>query len=128
MNIANSEFDDPSNPVSPKGNLDTSITPVEYVSFVNYIDDTQLARFGLHNGPEEDETLIVGKWESLALVSCQDTDNPDDYFLFTAADNDFQTEDGIAVGEPYDAGINVNNQFLVFRVTLPGASISDIAG
>ncbi|KZV76582.1 hypothetical protein PENSPDRAFT_598027 [Peniophora sp. CONT] len=126
-NIAASKFDDPSNPVSPKGKLDKSITPVEYVSFVNYIDDDQLARFGLHNGPDADETLIVGKWESLALVSCQDWNNPDDYFLFTAADNDFQTEDGIAVGAPYDAGIDVNNQFLVFRVTLPGASINDLS-
>ena len=43
-------FDDPSNPVAPGGELDSSITPATYVSFVDYIDDTQLARFGLHNG------------------------------------------------------------------------------
>lgn len=49
-NIAGSKFDDPSNPVAPGGVLDDSVTPATYVSFVNYIDDDQLARFGLHNG------------------------------------------------------------------------------
>ena len=33
----------------------------------------------------------VGKFESLALVSALDAANPNDYFLFTAADNDFIT-------------------------------------
>ena len=36
------------------------------------------------------------------------------------ADNDFQTENGISVGTPYNAGIDEDTQFLVFRVTLPG--------
>ncbi|GAW00600.1 membrane autotransporter barrel domain protein [Lentinula edodes] len=121
-NIAGSKFDDPSNPVAPGGVLDDSVTPATYVSFVNYIDDDQLARFGLHNGGDEDSTLVNEKWESLALAPVNDPANPDDYFLFTASDNDFLTEDGISIGVPYNAGVNVDNQFLVFQVTLPSVS------
>jgi hypothetical protein len=35
------------------------------------------------------------------------------------ADNDFQTENGVSLGQPYNATINVDNQALVYRVTLP---------
>ena len=50
--IHGSEFDDLANPVAPGGDLDSSITPAKYVSFVNCVDSTQLARFGLHDGTE----------------------------------------------------------------------------
>ena len=89
-------------------------------------------------GGDADDTLIASKWESLAVASVQDDRYPDDYFVFTAvrlaggatrgytdgsqADNDFITTDGVSVGEPYDAGADVANQFLVFRATLPGYS------
>ena len=48
--IHGSKFDSPANPIAVGGVLDSSITPAKYVSFVNYLDSTQLARFGLHNG------------------------------------------------------------------------------
>lgn len=48
--IHGTKFDDPANPIAVGGVLDPSITPATYVSFVNYIDPTELARFGLHNG------------------------------------------------------------------------------
>ena len=35
------------------------------------------------------------------------------------ADNDFLTTDGVAIGQPYNAGMDVDNQALVWRVTLP---------
>jgi len=125
-NIADSEFDDPANPVAPGGVLLDSITPATYISFVNYIDDVQLARFGLHNGGEENSTLVNEKWESFALAPVDDPAFPDDYFLFTASDNDFLTEDGIMLGVPYNAGVNVDNQFLVFQVTLPTVSLAGL--
>ena len=49
-NIAGSKFDSSKNPIAKKGKLDKSITPATYVGFVDFIDDDQLARFGLHNG------------------------------------------------------------------------------
>lgn len=136
--IHGTKFDDPSNPISPKGALDSSITPAVYIPFVDFINSTQLARFGLHNGDPTDPTLIDAKWESLALAPCEDPANPNDYFLFTAvscriltsiyteltllslqSDNDFLSEQGVFDGQPFNAGMNVDNQFMVFRVTLP---------
>ena len=48
--IHNTKFDDPSNPIADDGDLDSSINPANYVSFVSFIDSVQLARFGVHNG------------------------------------------------------------------------------
>ena len=56
--IHGSKFDNPANPVAPGGVLDGSITPAKYISFVNYVDSTQLARFGLHNGMYSDISII----------------------------------------------------------------------
>ncbi|KAK7442763.1 hypothetical protein VKT23_016010 [Stygiomarasmius scandens] len=120
--IHGTKFDDPSNPIAKKGKLDKSITPAEYVAFVSYIDDDELARFGLHNDDPDDQTLIDAKWESLALAPVGDPDFPDDYFLFTFADNDFLTTNGFSLGVPYDAGLDVDNQVLVFRLTLPSVN------
>ncbi|KAF9483227.1 hypothetical protein BDN70DRAFT_874104 [Pholiota conissans] len=125
--IHGSKFDNPANPVSPLGVLDSSITPAEYVSFVNIVDDAQLARFGLHNGKPNDPTLINGKWESLALAPVNDPAFPDDYFLFAGSDNDFLSTQGISLGVPFDAGLDVDNEVLVFRVTLPSAVRGSVA-
>ncbi|KAF9529605.1 esterase-like activity of phytase-domain-containing protein [Crepidotus variabilis] len=118
-NIKGTKFDDPANPVSPKGKLDKSVTAATYVSFVNFVDSTQLGRFGLHNDDPDDVTLIDAKWESLALAPVGDAAYPNDYFLFLAADNDFISTHGVSLGVPFNAGSDVDNQFLVYRVTLP---------
>jgi hypothetical protein len=64
--------------------LDGSVTPATYVSFLNMINVTDLARFGLHNGDPADQTLIDAKWESLAVAPIMDDDFPHDFFVFTA--------------------------------------------
>jgi hypothetical protein len=46
----NTKFDDPANPIAIGGVLDPSLKAATYVSFVSYIDDTELGRFGMHNG------------------------------------------------------------------------------
>ncbi|KAF9002928.1 esterase-like activity of phytase-domain-containing protein [Cyathus striatus] len=120
------KFDDPANPIAKKGKLDKSITPATYVSFVNFLDSTQLARFGLHNGSPDDETLIDAKWESLALAPVNDPSLPNDYFLFTASDNDFLSTHGVSLGVPFDAGIDVDNEFLVFQLTLPSVNKNNL--
>ncbi|KAL1745518.1 esterase-like activity of phytase-domain-containing protein [Schizophyllum fasciatum] len=120
--ISKSAFDDPAHALAKDGELDKSITAAEVIDFIDLIDDDALERFGLHNGGDFDEKLIASKWESIAVASVEDDEYPDDYFVFTAADNDFITTDGVSVGEPYDAGSDVANQFLVFRATLPGYS------
>ncbi|KAJ6528663.1 esterase-like activity of phytase-domain-containing protein [Mycena vulgaris] len=119
--IHGTAFDDPATPAAPKGKLSKSIVPATYVSFVDFADVTQIERFGLHNGDPDDNTLLDEKWESLALAPVG-TSAPDDFFLFMASDNDFLSRQGISLGVPYDAGEDLDNQFMVFRVTLPGAA------
>jgi len=99
-NIHGKKFDNHLNPIAVNGVLDSSINPAEYVPFISFIDATQLARFGLHNGmpshsltmvslnhrvgSPDDPTLLSAKWESFALAPVGDPNFPDDYFLFTA--------------------------------------------
>jgi hypothetical protein len=107
--------------VAPLGVLDGSIKPVAYQSFLNINDNTQLNRFGLHNGAPNDANDLYEKWESLAVVPVGDREAPDDYFLFVGSDNDFITQQGFMAGEPYQdaSGNNVDTLVLVYRVTLP---------
>jgi hypothetical protein len=56
--IHGSKFDSPSHPIATGGVLSSSIVPAKYVSFVSYVDSTQLARFGLHNGTNFDGQMI----------------------------------------------------------------------
>jgi len=118
-NIANTMYDLPANPVSPNGVLAPSITPVVYQPFIDINDNTQLNRFGLHNGAPNDSNNLYEKWEALVVVPAFDKANPDDYFLVVGSDNDFITQDGHMVGQPYNDGANVDTLVLVYRVTLP---------
>ena len=59
--IHGTAFDSPSKPIATSGVLSSSIVPATYVGFVNYIDSTQLARFGLHNGTRFDSRTIRRK-------------------------------------------------------------------
>ncbi|KAH3660293.1 hypothetical protein OGAPHI_006879 [Ogataea philodendri] len=107
---------------SKKGNLDSDITPAKYYSFLNYNNETELQKFGLHNGGEDDYTLLNEKWEGITLVPVQCT--TDEYFLLTVSDDDFITQNGFMnFGQfPYkdSSGFNLDNQALVFHVKLPG--------
>ncbi|KAG6850217.1 hypothetical protein H0H93_016396 [Arthromyces matolae] len=47
----------------------------------------------------------------------------DDKTKYKCADNDFLTTQGVSIGKSYNAGIDVDTQFMVFRVTLPGAGL-----
>lgn len=109
-----------------KGNLNSDIVPAEYCPFLDYNVNSELAKFGLHNGDEQNEHLLNEKWESLVLVPVDPEIKPKgkgettEYFLFTFNDNDFITQDGaMNFGRlPYadESGLNLNSQALVFRV------------
>ncbi|WWC70507.1 uncharacterized protein I206_104458 [Kwoniella pini CBS 10737] len=119
--LVNTEYTNGVKPVSPKGTLESNITAIVPVEFIDMIDDTQLDRFGLHNGGTFDVSLINGKWESAALASLEDPQYPNDYFLFSFSDNDFITTNGFEAGEKYvdQYGSTLDNQALVWRITLP---------
>jgi hypothetical protein len=57
----------------------------------------------------------------MAVVPVGDHKAPNDYFLFVGSDNDFITQNGHMVGQPYSdaSGANVDTLVLVYRVTLP---------
>ncbi|KIX06444.1 uncharacterized protein Z518_04420 [Rhinocladiella mackenziei CBS 650.93] len=117
---------------SEDGVLDSAITPSTYCSWLDFNVNSQLNRFGLHNGGDQDSGLLNEKWESIALVPvnpssglCKDgyTKKDGEYFLFSLSDNDFITQNGYMDGGklPYadESGFSLDNQVLVFKVKLP---------
>ena len=90
------------------------------LSFIDLNDNAELIRFGLHNGAPNDRNNLSEKWESMGIVSALDPNEPDDFFLFVANDNDFLTSQGYQAHHPYDDHVDVDTMFLVYRVRLPG--------
>lgn len=112
-NIANTKYDQPSNPVAPAGVLSADVTSAPWQPFLSLIEDDQLAKAGLQNGRPQ-LTDIVGKYESIAIASVLDPTAPNDYFVFTLADNDYITKNGIIDGvpysDPYAVGTGIDNR------------------
>jgi acid phosphatase len=124
------------------GTLDPTITTLSWVEAVNMLNTNQLAKFNVQwdSGANQVTKLTMGeKWEGAALVSANDTNNPNDYFLFLGNDNDFLTSAGQIVGPdgtlvsyngfagypanripaPLDSPNNENDtRILAFRVTI----------
>lgn len=121
-NIAGTAYDSPATPLAPNGVLAAGIVPATRAVLIDINDATQLAKFGLHNGPTDDSNNLSEKWEALALAPALDPSAPDDWFLFVGNDNDFITQQGFQDGAAYaDAsGVENDNMILVFRLTLPG--------
>ncbi|KAF5861596.1 hypothetical protein ETB97_012762 [Aspergillus alliaceus] len=110
---------------SSKGKLKDGITPAEYCSFLDYNVESELAKFGLHNGGPQDASLLNEKWESLALAPVDPGQRKGrglkkEYFLFSFSDNDFMTQNGHMNSGRFKyadgSGYNVDNQALVFRL------------
>ncbi|KAI9676548.1 MAG: hypothetical protein M1817_000707 [Caeruleum heppii] len=112
---------------SSAGVLNPGITPATYCPFLDFNDNAQLARFGVHNGGAQDDGLLNEKWEGLGLVPVDGLLGDDDeWFLFAFSDNDFITQDGALNDGRFryadGSGLDLLNQFLVFRVKLPDRS------
>ena len=108
--------------VAPGGVLNAGITPALYTPWLDINDNAQLNRFGLVNGVVDGFDNLSEKWEGLALLPALDRQNPDDYFLFVANDNDFATTDGFQAGAAYNAGWDNPTTFLVWRVRIQQAA------
>lgn len=106
--------------IAPLGILKPGITPATLSPWRNINDEAELGRFGLTSVGPNTPDFLSDKWEGLALLSVLDPSAPDDYFLFVGNDNDFITTNGFQVGSAYDAGLDNDTMFLVYRVTLPG--------
>ncbi|MBU6303154.1 MAG: alkaline phosphatase D family protein, partial [Verrucomicrobia bacterium] len=82
--------------VAPANSLTAGVTKISWTEALNMLamsgTSPELAKFGLNlNSAPGDIYTLCEKWEALALVSAQDSANPNDYFLFVANDNDFLT-------------------------------------
>ncbi|KAL5115065.1 hypothetical protein ACEQ8H_007040 [Pleosporales sp. CAS-2024a] len=86
---------------SRDGVLNSNITPAEYCPFLSYNVNSQLNRFGVHNGGAQDVNLLNEKWESFAFlqVDCNDDvglgdkdGKGEDYYLISFSDDDFITQ------------------------------------
>ncbi|KAF2158890.1 hypothetical protein M409DRAFT_61238 [Zasmidium cellare ATCC 36951] len=114
---------------SSKGVLQPNVTASEYCQWLDFNVNSQLNRFGVHNGGAEDEGLLNEKWESIALVPV-DTGyrgkGSDEYYLLSFSDNDYITQDGYLKGGEFtysdEGGYNLDNQALIFKVKLPGGA------
>jgi hypothetical protein len=74
------------------GVLNSDITAATVCPFLDFNLNSQLGRFGLHNGGDQDAALLNEKWESIALLPV--SEGSDEYYLFSASDDDFITQDG----------------------------------
>lgn len=81
------------------GVLNDDIVPATVCPFLDFNINSQLNRFGMHNGGSQDGALLNEKWEGIALVPVDRKDRTgksdgDEYFLFASSDNDFVTQNG----------------------------------
>ncbi len=119
-NIAGSQYDG-TVPVAPKGKLADGVVPAALTPFIDINDNSELNKFGLHNGEPNDRNNLSEKWEGMTLVPALDPANPQDFFLLVSNDNDFITQNGYQVGAPYrdESGADIDTLLLIYRVTLP---------
>ncbi|KAI0163194.1 3-phytase [Pestalotiopsis sp. NC0098] len=105
------------------GILVDGVTAATYCEFLDFNVNSQLGRFGLHNGGDQDAQLLNEKWESIAVVPVNPEDPDDEYFIFSLSDNDFITQNGFLNDGNFtyadSSGYNLDSQALVFKVTIP---------
>jgi hypothetical protein len=111
--------------IAVNGALNAGITPALGAEVLNLINASELNRFNfnLNSGASADELTFSEKWEGLSLVPALDPSHPDDYFLFVANDNDFNTLNGfmkLADGtfQQYAGNVNNDTVFLAYRVSI----------
>jgi 5'-nucleotidase / UDP-sugar diphosphatase len=108
--------------------LPDGITPIARQDFVDLLDATQLAKFGLNTSTNQDVNSLSEKWEALSLIPLKDPANPDDYLLLVGNDNDFKSDivyhNGVPVGTN---AVQVDIMLLAYRLTLPGVGATRAA-
>src|SRR2546423_8640115 len=130
-NIKSDHYDSTTGAIANnQGELLDNIVPAQYFPFLNINDSSELARFKLHNGGNQDSSLLNEKWESLAIVpvdaestATKSNNNGKGCFLFCFSDNDFVTSDGRMDFGDFEfedlSHYELDSQVLVFHLTLP---------
>jgi len=115
--------------VSPAGVLAPGVNAAASAEIINMLEPTDLAKFGLNtNTSPADSNTLNEKIEGMALVPDLSTPAANDFFLFIANDNDFQSSsvmmldtagtvasrgDGRAAG-----GITNDAMYYAYRITI----------
>ncbi|MCW1924280.1 lamin tail domain-containing protein [Luteolibacter arcticus] len=86
-------FDGVGQAVSPAGVLDSSVTAAATAEVINMLQPDDLAKFGLNTTIPANSNTLNEKIEGMALAPDLSTEQPNDFFLFVANDNDFQSSD-----------------------------------
>ncbi|KAF8858908.1 hypothetical protein BDZ45DRAFT_714291 [Acephala macrosclerotiorum] len=77
---------------SDAGVLTTRITPATYCSFIDFNVNSQLNRFGVHNGGEQNASPLNEKWESIGIVPVDRIIGDDEWFVFSLIIRDLWIE------------------------------------
>ncbi len=122
-------FDGVGQSVSPAGALDPGVNAAAAAEVINMLQPNDLAKFGLNTitNPANANTLNE-KIEGMALVPDLSTEQANDFFLFVANDNDFQSSNVMMLNAAGDvvskgdgrlnAGITNDAMFYVWRLTI----------
>jgi hypothetical protein len=79
-------------PVSPTGTLTPGVKAAAAAEVINMLNPTDLVKFGLNtNTAAPNGSTLNEKMEGMALVPDLSTPQGNDFFLFVANDNDFQS-------------------------------------
>jgi uncharacterized protein YjiK len=121
-------YDAEGNQISPSGTLRATITPAKSTVVVNLLSSADLAKFGFNTNTTTPNSFTVNeKAEGMALVPDTSTASTEDYFLFIANDNDFQSSDVrmvdatgtlVSYGDARDRGITNDAVFTAWRITI----------
>jgi hypothetical protein len=85
-------FDAEGAAVSPLGVLAPGVNAAASAEVINMLEPADLAKFGLNkNTAAPDANTLNEKMEGMALVPDLSTPQANDFFLFVANDNDFQS-------------------------------------
>jgi hypothetical protein len=115
--------------ISPGGTLIPGVNAAASAEVINMLNPVDLAKFGFNTNtnPSNSNTLNE-KMEGMALVSDLSTPQANDFFLFVANDNDFQSanvqmldELGVVVSKGdgrLNAGITNDAVFYAYRITI----------
>ncbi|RYD45866.1 MAG: esterase-like activity of phytase family protein, partial [Verrucomicrobiaceae bacterium] len=123
------QYDGAGQQISPSGVLRPEINAAAGVEIINMLQQDDLAKFGLNTNTNPSNTNTLNeKIEGMALVPDLSTPQSNDFFLFVANDNDFQSSDvkmlsnaGVVASKGdgrLNAGITNDAMFYVWRLTI----------
>ncbi|MCW1886864.1 esterase-like activity of phytase family protein [Luteolibacter flavescens] len=122
------QYDNAGQAVSPGGVLAEGVKAAATAEVINMLQQDDLAKFGMNTTIPANSNTLNEKIEGMALVPDLSTEQANDFFLFVANDNDFQSSDvrmlnaaGQVVSRGdgrLNAGITNDAMFYVWRLTI----------